>query len=72
LRSKKIKLSEEQEAMKIKLSAEVTNYLLGSSSNATFTMVSHEEARAIKITTVAYRLMAALWDILEVLEASLY
>ena len=35
---------EEQEEMEIKLSAEVTNYLLGSSSNATFTMVSHEEA----------------------------
>ncbi|GJR43286.1 hypothetical protein Tco_1311389 [Tanacetum coccineum] len=31
-------LNEEQEAMKIKLSAEVTNYLLDSSSNATFTM----------------------------------
>ena len=59
----------EQEAMKIKLSAEVTNYLLGSSSNATFTMVSHEEARAIKITKVAYRLMAALWKILEKREA---
>ncbi|PWA85875.1 F-box domain, Leucine-rich repeat domain, L domain-like protein [Artemisia annua] len=59
----------EQEAMKIKLSAEVTNYLLGSSSNVTFTMVSHEEARAIKITKVAYRLMAALWEILEEREA---
>nr|GEW23120.1 probable sulfate transporter 3.4 [Tanacetum cinerariifolium] len=55
--------------MKIKLSAEVTNYLLGSSSNATFTMVSHEKARAIKITTTAYRLMAALWEILEKTEA---
>ncbi|GKE16302.1 hypothetical protein Tco_1423879, partial [Tanacetum coccineum] len=46
-------LNEEQEAMKIKLSPEVTNYLLDSSSNATCTMVSHEEARAIKITKVA-------------------
>ncbi|PWA55125.1 F-box domain, Leucine-rich repeat domain, L domain-like protein [Artemisia annua] len=60
---------EEQEAMKIKLAAEVTNYLLGSTSNATFTMVSHEEARAIKITKVAYRLMAALWNNLEKREA---
>ncbi|PWA85877.1 hypothetical protein CTI12_AA146050 [Artemisia annua] len=32
-------------------------------------MVSHEEARAIKITKVAYRLMAALWEILEEKEA---
>ncbi|GJX45610.1 hypothetical protein Tco_0262286 [Tanacetum coccineum] len=46
-------LDEEQEAMKRKLSVEVTNYLLGSSSNATFTMVSREEARAIKITTTS-------------------
>ncbi|GJY59262.1 hypothetical protein Tco_0459154 [Tanacetum coccineum] len=61
----KTQTDEEQEAMKIKLSAEVTNYLLGSSSNATFTMVSYEEARAIKITIVAYRLMVALWEILE-------
>ncbi|GKD05859.1 F-box domain containing protein [Tanacetum coccineum] len=51
---------EEQEAMKIKLSAQVTNYLRGTSLNATFTLISHEEAKAIKITTVAYRLMAAL------------
>ncbi|GJY93254.1 zinc finger, CCHC-type containing protein [Tanacetum coccineum] len=56
---------EKQEAMKIKLSAQVTNYLLGTSLNATFTMISHEEARAIKVTTVAYRLMAALQEILE-------
>ncbi|GJZ68056.1 hypothetical protein Tco_0631296 [Tanacetum coccineum] len=62
-------LDQEQEAMKIKLSAEVTNYLLESSSNATFTMVSHEEAKAIKITKAAYRLMAALWKILEEMEA---
>ncbi|GJX90902.1 F-box domain containing protein [Tanacetum coccineum] len=39
------------------------------SSNATFTMVSHEEARAIKITTLAYCLMAALWKILDKIEA---
>lgn len=43
----------------------VTNYLLGSSSNATFTIVSHEEARAIKITNAAHRLTADLWKILE-------
>ncbi|GJY77247.1 hypothetical protein Tco_0482363 [Tanacetum coccineum] len=62
---------EEQETMKIKLSAQVTNYLLGTSSNATFTMISHDEARTIKITTVAYRLMAALWEILEETEAKM-
>ncbi|PWA82375.1 F-box domain, Leucine-rich repeat domain, L domain-like protein [Artemisia annua] len=39
------------------------------SSNATFTMVSHEEARAIKITKAAHRLMADLWKILEEKEA---
>ncbi|GKC65731.1 F-box domain containing protein [Tanacetum coccineum] len=39
------------------------------SSNATFMMVSHEEARAIKITTVAYRAMVVLWEILENIEA---
>ncbi|PWA91732.1 hypothetical protein CTI12_AA087560 [Artemisia annua] len=62
-------LDEEQEAMEIKLSAEVTNYFIGSSSNATFTMVSHEEARAIKITNAAHHLMADLWKILEEKEA---
>ncbi|GKA57992.1 hypothetical protein Tco_0757180 [Tanacetum coccineum] len=62
-------LDEEQEAMKRKLAAKVTNYLLGSSLNATFTMVSREEARAIKITTTSYRLMAVLWEILEEMEA---
>nr|GFC56194.1 hypothetical protein [Tanacetum cinerariifolium] len=60
---------QEQEAMTIKLYAEVTNYFLGSSSNATFRMVSHEEARAIKITTVAYRTMTVLWEILGNIEA---
>ncbi|PWA62785.1 phloem protein 2-like protein [Artemisia annua] len=39
------------------------------SSNATFTMVSHEEARATKITKAAHRLMADLWKILEEKEA---
>nr|GEU47431.1 hypothetical protein [Tanacetum cinerariifolium] len=62
-------LDHEQEAMTIKLCAEVTNYFLGSSSNATFTMVSHEEAKAIKITTVAYRTMTVLWEILGNIEA---
>ncbi|PWA47220.1 F-box domain, Leucine-rich repeat domain, L domain-like protein [Artemisia annua] len=62
-------LDQEQEAMKTKLSAEVTNYLLDSSSNTTFTMVSHEGARAIKITKEAHRLMADLWTNLEEMEA---
>ncbi|PWA33907.1 F-box domain, Leucine-rich repeat domain, L domain-like protein [Artemisia annua] len=39
------------------------------SSNATFTMVSHEEARATKITKAAHCLMADLWKILEEKEA---
>ncbi|GJT57054.1 hypothetical protein Tco_0992108 [Tanacetum coccineum] len=65
VKSLALSLEIESQAMKIKLSPEVTNYLLDSSSNATFTMVSYEEARAIKITKVAYRLMAALWEILE-------
>nr|GEU47423.1 hypothetical protein [Tanacetum cinerariifolium] len=60
---------QEQEAMTIKLCVEVTNYFLGSSSNATFTMVSHEEARAIKITIVAYHTMTVLWEILGNIEA---
>ncbi|GJX92003.1 hypothetical protein Tco_0345329 [Tanacetum coccineum] len=58
-------LGQEQEAMKIKFSSEVAYYLLDSSSNATFTMVSYEEVRAIKITKVAHRLMADLWETLE-------
>ncbi|PWA70754.1 F-box domain, Leucine-rich repeat domain, L domain-like protein [Artemisia annua] len=62
-------LDQEQEAMKIILSAEAIKYLLDSCSNATFTMVSHEEARAIKLTKVAHRFMAALWKELEEMEA---
>ncbi|GJT78328.1 zinc finger, CCHC-type containing protein [Tanacetum coccineum] len=60
---------QEQTAMEINLSTEVKNYLLDRSPNATFTMVSHEEASAIKITRKVHRLMEQLRKHLQETEA---
>ncbi|KAI7742925.1 hypothetical protein M8C21_008730 [Ambrosia artemisiifolia] len=47
---------------KVTMSTEVRNYLLNSSPGATFTMVSHEEIRAVKNVTSARNLMTELQD----------
>ncbi|GKC15127.1 hypothetical protein Tco_1011909, partial [Tanacetum coccineum] len=67
LRSLKIypALVEERVQEKINISTEVKNYLLGSSPNATYTMVSLEEARTMQITEVAKDLMAKLGRVLD-------
>ncbi|KAI7738952.1 hypothetical protein M8C21_007341, partial [Ambrosia artemisiifolia] len=48
--------------LKVTMSTEVRNYLLNSSPDATFTMVSHEEIRAVKNVTSARNLMTELQD----------
>ncbi|GJX77884.1 F-box domain containing protein [Tanacetum coccineum] len=64
-----VRLDQEPAAMEINLSTEVKSYLLDGSRNATLTVVSYEEARAIKTTKEAQRLMVNLWNSLEELEA---
>ncbi|PWA77857.1 F-box domain, Leucine-rich repeat domain, L domain-like protein [Artemisia annua] len=64
-------LKQEQAAMEINLSTEVKNYLLDGSPNATFTVVSHEETRAIKVTKGTQRLMSELREHLKKIEANI-
>ncbi|MFS8006602.1 putative F-box domain, leucine-rich repeat domain superfamily, F-box-like domain superfamily [Helianthus anomalus] len=52
----------DQAQQKVTMSTEVKDYLLGGSPGATFTMVSHEEIRAVKNVTSARNLMRKLQD----------
>ncbi|XP_076902141.1 F-box/FBD/LRR-repeat protein At5g22700-like [Bidens hawaiensis] len=55
---------EDQTQPEVTVSPEVKNFLLGSSSGATFTMVSHEEIRAVKNVVIARNLMRELQGLL--------